>query len=146
MIATLLSIILLIVFTFLSSMHFYWLAGGKWGLKKVIPTKENQDTTLSIPKFATLIVALVLLLFGLLYLIKSRLINIPFSNLITTYGYWIIPSIFILRAIGDFKYVGFFKKIKNTEFAKADSKWFAPLCLIIGILGILIQLVTNGYN
>jgi glucan phosphoethanolaminetransferase (alkaline phosphatase superfamily) len=58
MMTTILSIILLAIFTALSLMHFYWLFGGKWGLEKVIPTKENQTSTLSIPKFATLIVAL----------------------------------------------------------------------------------------
>lgn len=143
MMTTILSIILLAIFTGLGLIHFYWLFGGKWGLEKVIPTKDNQTSTLSIPKFATLIVALVLLLFGLIYLAKSGLINVQIPNLVTKYGYWIIPSIFILRAIGDFKYVGFFKKIKDTEFAKADSKWFVPLCLTIGIFGILIQLVNK---
>ena len=143
MTTTILSIILLTFFTSLGFIHFYWLFGGKWGLEKVIPTKDNQTGTLSIPKFATLIVALVLLLFGLIYLVKSRLINVHIPNLATKYGYWIIPSIFILRAIGDFKYVGFFKKIKDTEFAKADSKWFVPLCLTIGIFGILIQLMNK---
>jgi len=39
-----------------------------------------------------------------------------------------------LRAIGEFKYLGFFKKIKNTEFAIADSKLFSPLSLAIGFL------------
>jgi len=143
MMTTILSIILLTIFTGLGLIHFYWLFGGKWGLEKVIPTKENQTSTLSIPKFATLIVALVLILFGLIYLVKSGLINLQIPNLVTKYGYWIIPSIFILRAIGDFKYVGFFKKIKDTEFAKADSKWFVPLCLTIGIFGILIQLINK---
>lgn len=143
MMTTILSIILLAIFTTLGLIHFYWLFGGKWGLEKVIPTKKNQMSTLSIPKFATLIVALILLLFSLIYLVKSRLINVQTPNLVTKYGYWIIPSIFILRAIGDFKYVGFFKKIKNTEFAKADSKWFVPLCLTIGIIGILIQIMNK---
>lgn len=143
MITTIVSTILFTIFTTLSFIHFYWLFGGKWGLEKVIPTKDNETSALSIPKFATLIVALVLLLFGLIYLVKSGFINVPIPNLVTTYGYWIIPAIFILRAIGDFKYVGFFKKIKNTEFAKTDSKWFAPLCLTIGILGILVQIVSN---
>ncbi len=126
MITTILCITLLIIFTSLGFIHFYWFFGGKWGLEKVIPTKENQTSTLSIPRFATLKVALFLLLFGLIYLVKSGLINVHIPYLMTKYGYRIIPSIFILRVIGDLKYVGFFKKIKNTEFAKADSKWFVP--------------------
>ncbi|WP_074407892.1 DUF3995 domain-containing protein [Aquimarina megaterium] len=141
MITTILSIILCLIFVVLGGFHFYWLFGGVWGLRKVIPTKGNEKNTLAIPKFATLVVGLILVAFGLVYLIKSGLINIMISNGITIYGYWFIPSIFILRAIGEFKYVGFFKRIKNTEFSKADSKIFSPLCLVIGIIGILIQLI-----
>lgn len=94
-----------------------------------------------IPKFATLIVGFGLLFFGLIYFIKSGLINDPFPNRITNYAYWFTPSIFILRAIGDFNYLGYFKKIKDTEFAKVDTKLFVPLCLIIGLFGILIQVM-----
>ncbi len=140
MITTALSMMLFAIFMMLGGIHFYWLFGGKWGLKQVIPTKSDQTSPPPIPKFATLIVALVLLLFGLLYLAKSELVSVQFPNWIVYYGYWVIPSIFILRAIGDFKYVGFFKKIKHTEFAKADSKWFVPLCLTVGIIGIGLQL------
>ncbi|EZH74282.1 hypothetical protein ATO12_15565 [Aquimarina atlantica] len=136
-----LSIILCLIFTVLGGFHFYWLFGGVWGLKKVIPTKGNEKNMLAIPKFGTLVVGLVLVAFGLIYLIKSGLINIQIPNWIAIYGYWFIPSVFILRAIGEFRYVGFFKKIKNTEFSKADSKIFSPLCLVIGVIGILIQLI-----
>lgn len=139
---TIISIILLLIFTVLSGFHFYWFFGGTWGLDKVVPTKSPEASSLAIPKSATLVVALVLGSFGLIYLIKSGIIAVSLPNWVT-YGYWLIPIIFILRAIGDFKYVGFFKKVKNTEFAKADSKIFAPLCLFIGILGILIQLMST---
>jgi hypothetical protein len=143
MIAIVLSLILFLIFTILGGFHFYWLFGGVWGLKKVIPTRGKELKSISIPKLATLIVGLVLVLFGLMYLIKSELINIEIPNWLIHYGYWFIPSIFILRAIGDFKYVGIFKKIKNTEFAKADNKVFIPLCLVIGIVGILTILINN---
>jgi len=143
MIVTILSITLFLIFTVLGGFHFYWFLGGVWGLEKVIPSKDNVVSTIQIPKLATLIVGLILISFGLMYLIKSNLINIPIPIWITNYGYWLIPSIFLLRAIGEFNYVGFFKKIKNTEFAKADSKIFSPLCLIIGIIGILIQLISK---
>lgn len=140
MIVLILSIILCLIFTVLGGFHFYWLFGGIWGLEKVIPTKANEPSTLSIPKFATLVVALVLILFGLIYLLKSGVTTIQVPSW-ATYVYWFIPSIFILRAIGEFKYVGFFKKIKKSEFAKADSKVFSPLCMGIGVIGLLIQLM-----
>ena len=137
---TILSLSLSIIFTSLGFIHFYWLFGGKWGLKKVIPTKENGSNNLSIPKFATVVVALVLTSFGLIYFAKSELNAFALPSWINT-ALWFIPTIFLLRAIGDFNYVGIFKKIKNTEFAKADSRWFVPLCLTIGIVGLLIQLL-----
>lgn len=141
MIASILSIILFLVFSVLSGFHFYWFFGGKWGLDKVIPSVGEKANSLEIPKFATLIVALGLMLFGLLYLGISGLITIQFPKWVTNYAYWFIPAIFTFRAIGEFKYVGFFKKIRNTEFARADSKIFAPLCIGIGIAGFVIQLL-----
>ncbi len=140
MIITILSLILFLIFIALGGFHFYWLIGGVWGLEQAIPTKDKANS-LSIPKFATLLVGLALLSFGLIYLIKSDLIKGPIPNWVTNYGYWLIPLIFILRAIGEFNYIGFFKKIKNTEFSKADSKLFSPLCLAVGIIGIVIQLI-----
>jgi len=143
MIITTLSIILFLIFTILGGFHLYWFFGGIWALEKVIPSKDNVANTLRIPKFATLIVGLVLISFGLIYLIKTGLINVPIPIWVANYGCWVIPSIFILRSIGEFNYIGFFKKIKNTEFAKADSKLFSPLCLAIGIIGILIQFIDK---
>lgn len=147
MIVIVLSTILFFIFTVLGGFHFYWLFGGIWGLKQVIPTKGKEANTLEIPKFATLIVAVGLVSFGLIYLLKTGIVSFDVQvpkifETITKYGSWIIPSIFILRAIGEFNYVGFFKKIKDTEFAKADSQLFSPLCAGIGIIGLLIQLIN----
>lgn len=134
-----LSIILFIIFLILGLLHCYWFFGGTWGLQQVVPTKKNGTHSISPPKFATFLVAVVLISFGVFYLVKTNFIALQLPNTIVDYAYWIIPSLFILRAIGDFNYVGFFKKIKHTTFAKADSKWFSPLCLSIGIIGIVIQ-------
>ncbi len=102
MIITILSVILFLIFSVLGGLHLYWLFGGLWGLEKVIPTKSHSTNTASIPKLGTLIVALVLALFGLIYLLKSGLITLHGLNRLTRYAYWFIPSIFALRAIGDF--------------------------------------------
>ena len=127
----------------LSGFHFYWLFGGKWGGDQVFPTKNNNSPPITIPKLPTLIVAFGLWFIGLIYLNKSGLVSISFPDWLIRYGAWFIPCIFILRAIGEFKYVGFFKKIKGTKFAKADTKLFSPLCLFIGLAGILIQLLSE---
>lgn len=141
MIVTILSIILFVIFITLSGFHFYWLAGGTWGVEYCIPTKSTTSKLPPIPKFATLIVALGLLSIGLLYIINLDLMEIQIPAVILKYGLWIVPCLFLLRSIGDFNYFGFFKKIKNTKFAGADSKIFSPLCLSIAIAGLLIQII-----
>lgn len=141
MITLVLSIILFLIFTALGGIHFYWVFGGKWAVEKVIPTKTDAPNTASIPPIATVVVGLALLSAGFLYLLKSGLITVPLPGWITSLGYWFIPVLFILRAIGEFKYVGFFKSIKDTEFAKADSSIFSPLCLGIGVIGIILLFV-----
>jgi hypothetical protein len=144
MIITTLSIILLLIFTFLSLIHVYWVFGGKWGIAQAIPTKEDGSLNLNPPPIATIIVAAGLMVFALFYLLKSGLIQLEITGWIFTIGYWFIPVIFIIRAIGDFNYVGIFKKIKHSTFGKADSKIFIPLCLSIGVMGIVIQLLNYG--
>lgn len=140
---SILSILLFLIFIILGLIHFNWVFGGKWGFDKALPTNENGEKVMNPKKIDSAVVGLGLTLFGLFYLIKSGFFAFELPTWIITSGSWIIPSIFILRAIGDFKYIGFFKKIKNTEFAKADSKIFSPLCLSIGLIGILIQFLSK---
>lgn len=85
-------------------------------------------------------VAIGLLVFGLFVLQKGGLLNFTIPAWLDTYGLWIMAGIFIVRAIGDFKYVGFFKRIKHTTFGQMDTKYYSPVCLIIGILTILLAM------
>ncbi len=135
---TIITLLLGLTFLFLSGIHLYWLSGGTWGIDRVIPTKTQVNKPSSYPPpFATLIVAIGLASFGLAYLLKLPFLDwsLPTS---LQFVYWFIPTIFLIRAIGEFNYVGFFKRIKDTAFAKADTRVFSPLCLGIAILGGLV--------
>ena len=133
----LLSTILLV----LGLIHFNWAVGGKFGFEQALPTKENGERVLNPKKHDSAIIGFGLISFGIFYLLKSELIALNLPDWIFKYGSWIVPSIFLLRALGDFRYVGFFKKIKATEFGKWDTRLFSPLCLFIGICGIIIQMI-----
>ena len=87
------------------------------------------------------VVALGLLGFGIFSLIKVRIILFHLPGWLLKYGLWIIAALFLLRAIGEFKYVGFFKKVNTTKFAKMDTKYYSPLCLFIAISGIILELI-----
>ena len=42
----------------------------------------------------------------------------------------------VARAIGDFRYVGFFKRIHGSDFALLDTRLFSPFCLALGVLAL----------
>jgi hypothetical protein len=114
--------------------------GGKFGFAQSLPTNENGERVLNPKKLDSAIVGIGLTTFGIFYVLKARLIDCNLPEWIILYAGWIIPIIFLLRSVGEFKYIGFFKSVKKTEFGKLDTKLFSPLCLIIGIFGIIIQL------
>jgi hypothetical protein len=117
----------------ISGIHFFWAFGGRWGADAAIPTNKEGKIMLSPDVFATLIVAFGIFAMALLHLEKIQVVSLPIPAWINTYGLKIIAGIFLIRAIGEFRYVGFFKKIKNTKFANLDTKYYSPLCLILSI-------------
>lgn len=117
----------------ISGIHFFWAFGGRWGADAAIPTSQEGKKTLSPNTFATLVVAFGILAMALLHLEKVQTLGLPIPVWINAYGLKIIAVIFLIRAIGEFKYVGFFKKIKDTQFAILDTKYYSPLCLILSI-------------
>ncbi|MBK9737641.1 MAG: DUF3995 domain-containing protein [Saprospiraceae bacterium] len=137
------SIILCFVFIFLASFHFYWAFGGKKGTENVIPVDTNNVKIINPSIISTLFVGIILLLFAFINIIKTKIINIELPEVIENYCLWFIAILFLLRAIGEFNYIGFFKKIKTTKFGIMDTKVYSPLCLFIGISEILIELTSK---
>ena len=127
----------LILFS-LGLIHFYWFFGGKIDMEKVVPTIEERETGLRPPMLATLLVAIGLIGFGLVMWANTGVFAAFVSDKVIYYTTWVIGIIFLLRAIGEFKYVGLFKKVKNSPFAEYDTKYYVPLCLVIGTLSVLI--------
>jgi hypothetical protein len=116
------------IFIFIAGFHFYWAFGGKFGSKAVIPKIEGK-LAFQPPVLATIFVALAMLV-GAWLSWKSNLNN---QDIIFIYGNLTIGIVMLVRAIGDFKYVGFFKKIKGTIFAQNDTHYYSPLCLLISL-------------
>ena len=141
MLTTLIGLLLFFTFSFLSVIHFYWGLGGKWGANAAIPTKANKEKVMNPKLFECFVVAFGLLGFGLFILVKTKILSFYLPNWLMKYGLWILSTIFILRAIGEFKYVGFFKKIRSTQFGQLDTKYYSPLCLAIGLLVMALALM-----
>ena len=137
------SAFLALIFIALSFIHFYWVLGGHWAFNNAIPTNENGQKVLAPSNIDTIIVGGILLLFALIYLSQIAFINLKFPDWLIKYATFFIPVVFILRAIGDFKYVGFLKSVVNTEFSYMDTFFYSPLCLVIGFSGLIIKLLNK---
>jgi len=129
-IATITILVLIIMGLF----HFYWAFGGKVGLDKALPTKDGIKL-LNPSKALTFFVGVVLIVFAYIaYGLQFYDFSVNTNRSFYLYFGIFLSIIFIIRAIGEFNAVGFFKKIKDTEFAIYDTKYFSPLCLILGVI------------
>ena len=127
------------IFLVLSGIHFYW---AVFGIKKpelVFPIKDSIEKAKLPSPFITILVGLGLLFFALVFVNKT----LHFWRFEWLYYVQIgIGALFLIRAIGEFKYVGFFKSIKETPFARMDTKFYAPLCLLLSVLITLSILIS----
>jgi len=137
---TILIIINTIIFTSLSALHFYWAFGGKSFSGATVPTNMKGKKTFNPGMTATLVVAFGLILFALVTLGNTGIFDKSIPGKFIQYATYGISIIFFLRAVGDFKYVGYFKKIKGTAFAGKDARIYSPLCLAISVSSFVITL------
>lgn len=121
------------IFALLSLVHLYWAAGGTVGINVVIPTDDKAPLFQPSP-LATLSVAGGLCLSMLTILGRIGVWGRAIPATFFQWGTFGLSLLFLGRAIGDFRWVGFFKRVKHTAFAKWDSWLFSPLCLLIAFL------------
>ncbi len=131
--ATILLIENAFILLIISLIHFYWGFGGRWGMAQSLPTNEAGEKVLNPGAMACFIVAFGLLAASFYCMIFLKIINFKLPNFVLEYGIWALMLVFSARAIGDFKYVGFGKKITTTHFADLDSRYYSPLCAYLAV-------------
>lgn len=131
------SMILAIIFIFLSGLHFYWALFGIKDPTAVLPAGKDGSLKMKPGKIGTVAVGLFLAFFAIIYL-NPFLDVFPFRGI--QYVSLGVGILFLLRAIGDFKYLGFFKTVKGTNFASMDSNYYAPLALTVSLLIFILEL------
>jgi hypothetical protein len=112
----------------LGLLHLYWAFGQRSVGTAFIPEVGGRPSFVP-TGFATVVVAS--LLFAAALLVFGRLYRWgePAVGWIFTWGAAGVAMAFFLRAVGDFRLVGFFKRVRGTTFAMWDSRLFSPLCL-----------------
>jgi hypothetical protein len=81
---------------------------------------------------STIAVGVVLLLFASLVAATGGMLprfGVPLPVL-----FWLSCALALglaARAVGEFRYVGFFKRVRGTRFARMDTLVYSPLCLLL---------------
>lgn len=126
------AIALVTVLSALAVLHIAWALGSQRGFTAAIPEIDGEPAfrpgrgmTLAVAALLLVAAALCAWQGGLLGFIPSRL---------STVGAWMLAMLFAVRAVGDFRLVGFFKRVQGTRFARMDTRVYSPLCAVIAVL------------
>jgi hypothetical protein len=125
-----------VILLMLAGVHVYWAAGGKAGKGAAVPSANGQPV-IRPSSFGTALVAVGLAAMALLVMLRIGLLDLPGlsgTHIVVQIAAWLIAAVFALRAIGDFRYVGFFKRIRGSRFARLDTLAYSPLCACLAIL------------
>lgn len=120
------------IFAVLSAVHFFWVFGGVKDNSRVIPTKAGRPLLTPGPLSTAAVgvglggAAVVAALMGTPTAMPQYRTTL---NLLTL----LLVVLFGVRAIGDGKYLGFFKRERGTPFAWWDDRLFAPLCVVLSL-------------
>jgi Protein of unknown function (DUF3995) len=117
----------------LSALHVYWTLGGRRASAVGIPEVGGRPAFAPTP-LATLAVALALGVAALIVATRAGLWTAsPLPAQLASWATWVLAAVFIGRAVGDFRLVGFSKRVRGSAFARWDTRLYSPLCAALGL-------------
>jgi len=128
---------LIAIFVALSALHVFWAAGGRAGGGAAIPRQRGEALFTPSP-LATLAVAAALVAAALVTAAAAGWLGRGMPVRIGRPLAYVLALVFALRAVGDFRYVGFFKSLGDDPFRSWDTWLFSPLCLAIALAALTV--------
>ena len=117
-------------------LHVWWAMGSKAGRSAAIPVRDGRPaftpTAAQTWAVAGALFTAAALVFG-----TARDFDRRQPQPLLRWGSRAVALVMLLRAVGDFRLLGFTKSVKGTAFARADTRYYSPLCLALAILSAL---------
>jgi hypothetical protein len=120
------------VFVALALWHFYMVLAPSRGVSGAVPSVEGKPLFMPSTR-ATVAVGIALLSFAGLVAATAGFVALPIPRLVLVWLCYGLALGLLARAIGEFKYVGFFKRVRGSRFARLDTMVYSPLCLLLAI-------------
>jgi hypothetical protein len=131
MLNKILALAVCLVFLFLAFWHFYMATGLSKSENGAVPSVNGKP--LFVPsRPSTIAIGVVLILFALLVLATAGMVSTGLPLNWLRWAMYALALGLVARAVGEFKYVGFFKRVRGTPFARMDTLVYSPLCLLMG--------------
>jgi hypothetical protein len=88
---------------------------------------------------ACLAAAFMFALPALIFLARADILLTDLPSWVPYVGVWGVAAVLFIRTIGDFRYAGLTKRIRDTSFARMDTRIYTPLCLVLVLFCIILQ-------
>lgn len=126
----------LAIIAFAAGFHLHWAFGGTYGFSVSLPQEPDgrpiQDNLLPLWRVGALFVALGLLAIGALVLDRAGVIQTDLDRRLVTGVIAIAGAAFVARSLAWHRYVGIFKTLRATRWARYDTLLYCPLFFALG--------------
>lgn len=121
-----------LTFVALALWHFAMALQPSRGAAGTVPSVAGKP--LFVPSArATVGVGFGLLLIALIVAATGNLVHAPVPPRVLTWLSYAIALALLARGVGEFRYVGMFKRVRGSRFAKLDTFVYSPLCLLLAV-------------
>ena len=110
--------------------HFYMALTPPSGNSGTVPSVDGRPLFVPSSK-ATLAVGGVLVLFAGLVAATGRIVSVGVPPVVLAWLSYALAAGLLARAVGEFRVVGFFKRVRGSKFATLDTFVYSPLCLLL---------------
>lgn len=109
-----------------------WAIGGV-SAGAAVPSRRDGTPVFRPGPIASLSVAAALALAAAFVLARGHVVADWAPARVITLGTWGVATAFAARTIGEFRYVGVFRRVRDTPFARWDARLFTPLCAVLAV-------------
>lgn len=135
-------LIVCLAFVLLALWHFYMALFRRSGESVAVPTAEGK--ALFVPsRKATVAVGVVLLLCAGLVAATAGIVSVGVPRVALLWLSYALALGLLARGVGEFRYVGLFKRVRGTKFATLDTLVYSPICLLLAA-GVALVALHNG--
>jgi len=120
------------VFIVLALWHFYMASRSSTAPSGAVPSVDGKPLFRPSAR-ATVAVGVLLVLFAGLVAATAGILPLRLPGFILVGFSYALAAGLLARAVGEFRYLGFFKKVRGSRFARMDTFIYSPLCLLLSI-------------